>query len=70
MRGVDKTQRNTIISGFTLRSVFVKAITGVRHSLFFILWTLDDSILCIMIVISYCDMIYQFQYFSHSSLHD
>ena len=32
MRGVDKTQRNTIISGFTLRSVFVKAIMGVRYS--------------------------------------
>ena len=38
--GVDKTQRNTIISGFTLRSVFVKAITGVRYSPLYIYYEL------------------------------
>ena len=36
-RGVDKIQENTIISGFTLRSVFVKAITGVRYSPLYII---------------------------------
>ena len=40
MRGVDKIQKNTMISGFTLRSAFVKAITGVRYSPLYIYYAL------------------------------